>query len=113
MGSIDDVRTLVISILNCHSGGITAHSLDREYEREINERLPFHRFGYATLDAFLAAELPDAVQKEDSVYGPIYFSLGTARTKHIVAFKPKHGFNYRKMCNERYVPLVFGFLEML
>lgn len=87
MSDIQEVRHILVAILNMHVGGITALKLDGEYKKDVDERIPFGRYGYQSLDAFIASELGDAIDRRPLGFETIYFPRGTESTKHIVEMK--------------------------
>lgn len=105
MGDVRQTRNVLIAIINQHLGGITSHQLDEEYKREENERIPFSRFGYKSLGAFIENEINDAIECRKFGYQNIFFPLATARSKHILdmkrgEIKSKKEINYRPMLDQ-------------
>lgn len=102
MGDVQEVRKIVVAILNLHLGGISAHKLDDEYKKDVNERIPFGRYGYQSLDAFIACEVGDAIERRPLGFETIYFPRGTESTRHIIEMKrteakPRNELNYRTL----------------
>lgn len=104
MGDLRQTRNILIAIINQHLGGITSHKLEEEYKREENERIPFARYGYLTLNSFVESEINDAIECKKFGYQNVFFPLATPHSKHILdmkrgEIKSKKETDYRTMLN--------------
>lgn len=69
-------------------GGVPAHVLQRDYREATFESLPYQKFGYRNLDAFIES-MPDVVKISRTPTGEIYHAVADESTAHIAKMVSK------------------------
>lgn len=68
--SVQDVATMLHSVVSCEKNGIPLQRLEREYQTLIGTSIPFRKFGHATLESFIKS-LPEVIALEVSPSGQV------------------------------------------
>lgn len=58
---MDDIKKLIRSILISSPLEMNISKLNRDYNEEIGERIPYQKFGYGSLEQFLRS-MPDVLE---------------------------------------------------
>ncbi|XP_011688040.1 PREDICTED: tudor domain-containing protein 5-like isoform X3 [Wasmannia auropunctata] len=80
--TLDDVRTLILSLLISRKDPLSVARLDRDYYEQEKTRIPYRQFGFATLLEFLQS-MPDQFKIEQ--YNGSHYVRGIAsdKSKHV------------------------------
>lgn len=85
---LNNVKVMLRSVLTSSKGGVPAHVLQRDYREATFESLPYQKFGYRNLDAFIES-MPDVVKISRTPTGEIYHAVADESTAHIAKMVSK------------------------
>lgn len=84
----DEVKKLLIAILNLKPNGIYADDIKKEFKREAGSNIPFGGFGYDTLLEFLENELNDNIRiDKGNRLNFVVYPIATKKSGHILKLK--------------------------
>ena len=89
------VKGLLRSVLMSSKEGVPAHVLQRDYREQTFESLPFQKFGFRNLDAFIES-MPDVVRIKRTPAGEIYHAVADETTAHISKMVSKQRSNKKR-----------------
>lgn len=84
----DEVKKILISILNLKPNGILADEINREFLHDAGCSIPYGRFGYHSLMAFLEWELKENIRIDnENGWDIVLYPIATHKSEHILKFK--------------------------
>lgn len=95
---LKDVKTVITATVNMHPKGLPVDRLDIEFRKDTNQSIPYARYGYNSLLAFIQNELAENIKIEKcSRTGELFFHpKPSTKSGHIVELKQQENNKKKK-----------------